>query len=192
MALPNIYKATGIILKRTNSGEGDKILTVFCEHWGKKRFVGKGIRKITSKRSGHIELFSKTAFILHRGKILDYISGATVKEGYGSSYQSLSQLAVAYTASEVIDKLIMEGQEQDEAYCLLDRFLKDVGVLPTLVLSIRLKEFIDTILHVLGYSRVESVSSSLGNALSSVEQTIERKIRSIQLLSRSGVELYKQ
>ena len=192
MATPQLYKTTGIILKRNNSGEGDKIITVLSEHLGKKRFIGKGVRKINSKRSGHIELFSKTDFLLHRGKTLDYITGATALIFYGSSYQTLAQVAAVYAACEVIDRLIMEGGEHDEAYFLLDGFLSDMMTIDRQRISFRLLTFTDDLLIMLGYKRKEAKSPSLGNSLAAVEHVIERKVRSTNLLLRSGIELYKQ
>jgi DNA repair protein RecO (recombination protein O) len=190
MATPQLYKTTGIILKRINSGEGDKIITVLCEHQGKKRFIGKGIRKINSRRSGHIELFSKTDFLIHRGKSLDYITGATVRHFFGTSYQTLAQVASAYTACEVIDRLIMEGQEHDEAYMRLDRFLTDIATTLTENIPSLTKVYIDDVLTILGYRRKETESSSLGSAIASVERIIQRKIRSINLFSKSGIDVF--
>ena len=187
MATPQLYKATGIILKRTNSGEGDKIVWVLCEHFGKKRFIGKGIRKINSRRAGHLELFSKTQFLIHRGSKLDYITGATAERFYGSLYQTLSHIASAYTACEIIDRLIMEGQEHDDSYYLLDRFLTSIETTLPQELPRRLQIFIDDILIILGYKRKETKSTSLGNSIASVERIIERKIRSVNLLSKSGM-----
>jgi DNA repair protein RecO (recombination protein O) len=192
MATPQLYKTTGIILKRTNSGEGDKIITALCEHQGKKRLVGKGIRKINSRRSGHIELFSKTNFLIHSGKTLDYITGATAIDVYGASYRLLSQVAAAYTACEVIDRLIMEGQEHDEAFYRLDKFLSDVKTTSPEQVPTILKEFIDDMLKILGYKTVDSRSTSLGNAVASVERIIERKVRSINLFSKSGIDVFEK
>lgn len=190
MSAPQLYKTTGIILKRSNTGEGDKIVTVLCPHIGKKRFVAKGIRKINSRRAGHLELFSKTEFLLHKGKMLDYITGATLIHAFGSSYVQLSQVAAAYAATEIIDRMILEGSEHDEAYGLLDGFLTalepaDQAAIPPLLLA-----FIDQLVFVLGYARKETNSKSLGAAIGVVEGIIERKVRSTNLLARSGITLY--
>jgi DNA repair protein RecO (recombination protein O) len=189
MAAPQLFKATGIILKRNNVGEGDKILTVLCEHVGKKRFIAKGVRKVGSRRASHLGLFSKTDFLIHKGKMLDSITGATARHLYGSSYTHLGQIACAYTACEVIDRLIMEGQEHDNTYDLLDTVLSDIETKEYLHLPIILQEFIDELLMTLGFRRKETRSNSLGEAIYRVETVIERKIRSKSLLSRSGISL---
>jgi|GEM_PF-1087171 len=192
MVTPQLYKTTGIILRRLNSGEGDKIVSALCIRDGKKRFIGKGIRKIGSKRSGHVELFSKTNFLIHRGKTLDYITGATAIHFYGASYKTLVQIASAYTACEVIDRLIMEGQEHDDVFRRLDRFLIDIEMVDIESIPFLTKIFIDDVLPILGYTRTETKSLSLGNAIASVERIIERKIRSVSLFSKSGIDVFKK
>jgi len=189
MTTPQLYKTTGIILKRTNWGEGDKTLTVLCSHIGKKRFIGKGIRKISSRRASHLELFSQTEFLIHKGKVYDYVTGATIIHAYGSSYGNLKQIAVAYTACEVIDRLIMEGQEHDEAFYVLQRVLTDIEYESGQPIAQRLSLFIDELLVMLGYKRKEAVSRSLGEALGGVERIIERRIRSATLLAKSGIDI---
>ena len=54
------YKTEGIILKRINFGEADRILTSYTKHFGKISLLAKGVRKITSRKGGNIELFNQT------------------------------------------------------------------------------------------------------------------------------------
>jgi len=191
MATPQVYKTTGIILKRNNSGEGDKILSVLCEHIGKKRFIAKGIRKITSRRSSHVELFSKTNFLIYRGKTGEYVTEAKVMHLYGIQFTDLPHIAAAYCACEIIDRLTLEGQEQEYGYILLDQFLQTIERLQGAEVAIHLQRYIDSILFHFGYTSPDGKSVTLGSAIASVERIAERKIRSTNLLTKSGVELYK-
>lgn len=187
MATPQLFKTTGIIIKRNNIGEGDKILTVFCKYIGKKRFIAKGIRKVTSRRASHLELFTKTDFVIHRGKTLDSITAATAINIYSASYHTLSQVASAYFASEIIERLIMENQEHDGSFDLLDTLLSDIGTCDSAGLAGRLTTFVDDILIELGFRTKETKSASLEHAISAIEDVMERKLRSKNILSRSGV-----
>ena len=51
------YKTQGIIIKRTNLGEFDRLLTVYTKDFGKILIRGKSIRKNQAKLKGHLELF---------------------------------------------------------------------------------------------------------------------------------------
>jgi len=47
-------KVEGIILKRRNLGEADRILTVFTLHKGKLPVLAKGVRRPKSKKRGSL------------------------------------------------------------------------------------------------------------------------------------------
>ena len=50
-----------VILRRRDHGDADRILTVYTPQLGKQEFIAKGIRKTTSRKAGHLELFAHTA-----------------------------------------------------------------------------------------------------------------------------------
>ena len=59
------YRTQGFILKKTDRGEADQILTIYTKDFGKLEILGKAIRKIKSKlRSGaDLFYFSEIEFI---------------------------------------------------------------------------------------------------------------------------------
>jgi len=62
------YKAEGIVIKRKNFGEADRILTVFTKKYGKIKVLAKGVRRITSRRGPNVELFNQVELVLHQGR----------------------------------------------------------------------------------------------------------------------------
>ena len=48
----------GLILKRANFGEADRMLTILTKNLGKISVVARGVRKITSRRAGNVELLN--------------------------------------------------------------------------------------------------------------------------------------
>ncbi|MCK9368638.1 DNA repair protein RecO [Candidatus Dojkabacteria bacterium] len=52
------YKDRVFVIKSTNFGEADKIITVFGKEKGKLSLVAKGVRKLTSKNRPNIQTFS--------------------------------------------------------------------------------------------------------------------------------------
>ena len=67
------YKTRGIIIKRSNYSEADRILTIYTEKLGKIRVNAKGIRKIKSKLAGSLEPFCLTDFVIAEGRNLDIV-----------------------------------------------------------------------------------------------------------------------
>ncbi len=69
-----LYQTDGIILHRTDFGEADRLLTVFTPRLGRLRLLAKGARKLTSRKAGHIELFTYVHLLVARGRNLDIVS----------------------------------------------------------------------------------------------------------------------
>ena len=61
------YRTLGIILRRTNYGEADRILNIITPR-GKISAIAKAARKSKSKLAGGIEMFAKVDLNLHQGK----------------------------------------------------------------------------------------------------------------------------
>jgi DNA repair protein RecO (recombination protein O) len=51
-------KFLGLVIKRANFSEADKLVTLFTREVGKATFVAKGVRRVKSRRSAHLELFN--------------------------------------------------------------------------------------------------------------------------------------
>ena len=56
------FKTEGIVIKRRNFNEADRIITVFSKRNGKINIKASGVRKITSRRSPHLELLNYSIF----------------------------------------------------------------------------------------------------------------------------------
>ena len=71
------YSAEGVILKKTNLGEADRLLTIFTKYKGKIRALAKGVRKITSRRSPNLELLNHVKAQFAGGKTFDVVTEVT-------------------------------------------------------------------------------------------------------------------
>lgn len=118
------YKTKGIILKRTNLGEADRILTVLSEKHGKIRIVAKGIRKTLSKLGGHLELFCLTDLMIAEGRNLDVVTGAETIKCFLRLRSNLETTHTAYYLAEIIENLMAENQAHPEIFYLLDDVLE--------------------------------------------------------------------
>ena len=53
------YRAQGIVLRHVEVGEADRILTLYTLEYGKVQAIAKGVRKLRSRKAGHLEPFSR-------------------------------------------------------------------------------------------------------------------------------------
>lgn len=120
------YKTEGVILKRLNYGEADKILTIFTRHYGKIRALAKGVRRITSRKGGNLELFNWVILFLAKGKNLDIVTEAQVKDSFLGFRKDLKKVGVAYYFCELVDKLCPERQKNEKVFYFLIEGLRDL------------------------------------------------------------------
>lgn len=108
-----------IILKRTDYGEADRILSLLTPDYGKLSLMAKGVRRVKSKLAGGIELFSvsEITFIKGRGDVGTLVSTRLVKH-YEHIVGDLSRTMLGY---ELIKKLhkATEDEPEEEYFDLL-------------------------------------------------------------------------
>ena len=172
------YKSEGIVLKRTNYGEADKIITVFSKHYGKITLLAKGIRRLTSKKRGNLELFNQVSFFAHKGKGLDIVTETELLDSFSSWRGDLQKVASAYQICEMIDKLTAEGSEQEEIYDLLVTNLKTIAITGQNNLTILTNSFGVSLLKDLGFLSRNKVLPQNFNVIAYIEDIIERELKS--------------
>lgn len=118
--MPKFYKTKGIILKRQDFGEADKILTIYTASQGKIKAKALGIRKVLSKLGGHLELFNLVDLSLVTGKSLDTITACQTIETFPNLKGNLRKTSLAYYAAELLDKLTLEKQKDYRIFRLIE------------------------------------------------------------------------
>jgi DNA repair protein RecO (recombination protein O) len=110
------YKTEGIVLRRTNLGEADRIITFLTPDHGKLKAVAKGVRRIKSRMAGHLELFSRVNLMLATGRNLDIITSARLADAVNANPADYNNVSYGYLFAEMLDRLLDEGVENTELY----------------------------------------------------------------------------
>lgn len=121
------YRTEGVILKRTNFGEADKLLTFFSKHVGKIKLLAKGVRKTKSRKGGNLELFNWVKIYVAKGRNLDLITEVELINPFKRWRKNLSRVATAYHFCELVDKLTAEEAKNREVFELLVDSLERLG-----------------------------------------------------------------
>jgi len=111
-----LYRVRGIVLRRRDLGEADRIITIFTAEQGKLRIVAKGSRRPSSKLAGHLEPFCATRLLVARTRGLDIISQAETVEHFSELRLNEAAIATAGYLAELIDALLPEDQAQEAVY----------------------------------------------------------------------------
>lgn len=173
--MPRSYKTEGIILKRTNFGEADKILTIYTKHYGKIKILAKGVRRITSRKGGNVELFNQVVIFAAQGKNLDLLAEVQVINSFKTWRKDLAKVSVAYYGCELVDRLTPEGQVHREVYEFLVDYLKKISHEDRLKLTRSLEE---KLLEALGFGVPEELKRRSDSLKAYIEEITERKINS--------------
>jgi DNA repair protein RecO (recombination protein O) len=113
------FRTEGLILRRIDFGEADRLLTLYTREHGKIRAIAKGARKPQSRKTGHVELFMRTRFLVAKGKSLDIITQAELVETYPPLRNDLVRATYASYAVELLDRLTPEDDPHPEIFNLL-------------------------------------------------------------------------
>ena len=99
------YYTEGIILKRQNVRESDKIVTIYTKDYGKIQALAKGSRKIKSKLAGSLEPFFYTRLMLAHGRNIDKIASSEVIENFSKLREDLSKINLSSYIVDLLDRL---------------------------------------------------------------------------------------
>lgn len=176
------FTVQGIILKRKNVGEADRILTVFTREAGKLQIKAKGVRKIASKRSSHIEPLNIASLTLYKGLGIPILTEATAIEHFSNVKTELKRLALAYHICELVDGLCPENQESEIIFSLLQDVLRELSENENIGPVIH--DFEINLLKVLGYYSEGVYNLTGAKASYFIEGILERKLKTRQILPR--------
>lgn len=144
-----LYRTEAVILRRSDFGEADRLLTLLTARYGKRRVLAKGARKTTSRRAGHVELFNRAELQLATGRNLDIVTDAQIVDAYKRLHEELPRLSYAYYVAELLDKLTGDDEENPPLYTLFVDTLHALDTTTTLDLVARHFEL--HLLNLLGY-----------------------------------------
>lgn len=68
------YTTTGIVLKRRDYQENDRLFCLYTKDFGKIDVVARGTKKITSKLKGYLEPFYLVKLMIAKGKVIDKLA----------------------------------------------------------------------------------------------------------------------
>lgn len=127
----NQQNTTAIILKRTDYGEADRILTLLTPDHGKLRLMARGVRRVKSKLAGGIELFSVShvTFIAGRGEIGTLVS-TRLDTHFSHIVQNIDRVQLGYDLIKRLDKATEDQAEAEYFHLLQQSFaaLDDISI----------------------------------------------------------------
>jgi DNA repair protein RecO (recombination protein O) len=114
------FRVEAVVLRHTDYGEADRILTLYARQLGKTRAIVKGARKITSRKAGHLEPFSHVRLQLAKGHDMPLVTQADTVETYLALREDLELTGQASYVIELLDRFTYDdGIENPIVFALL-------------------------------------------------------------------------
>lgn len=115
-----VNRMQGVVLRRRDQGEADRVLTVFTPDQGKRDLIAKGIRKTTSRKAGHLELFTHVSMLVAQARTWDIVTEATAVQSFRHLREDLDSISRAAYVAELVDVF---GEASDDSQHLWDLLL---------------------------------------------------------------------
>lgn len=136
-----VYRTHAVILRRRDHADADRILTVYTPTYGKRQLIAKGARKTTSRKAGHVEIFSHSVLVVAQGRTWDIITDADVADSFRHLRDDLENISRASYLCELVDSFTETDDENVQIWDLLvlalgelDRFTVEGGLDPNALL----------------------------------------------------------
>ncbi|KAB1643636.1 DNA repair protein RecO [Gulosibacter chungangensis] len=132
MAAQRSYGDEVVVLRTTQLGEADRILTLFGRERGKIRAVARGVRRTTSKMGGRLEPFAVVDAQLYsknpedRSRLETVTQAVTVESFTEAIIADFERYAAASAMAESVDEII-DAEPAPLQYALLIQGLRSLA-----------------------------------------------------------------
>lgn len=114
-----LIKTKGIILRKKDYHENDRLFIIYTEGLGKIQAIARGARKIKSKMAGHLDLLMIVDLMLARGLNFFQIAGATIAQNFSDLKKDLEKIKIGCYFLSLVDQLTKLEQKDKKNFKLL-------------------------------------------------------------------------
>lgn len=115
--MPNFrsFRASAVVLRHSDWGEADRLLTLYTRERGMARALAKGARKAVSRKAGHLEPFTHVVIQLAQGRDLLIVTQVETVNAFLSLRDDLVKTANAAYVVELLLRFSYEGEGANPA-----------------------------------------------------------------------------
>ena len=183
LVMSRTFSTEGIILKRSNSGEADRVLTILTKDRGKIACIAKGVRKLSSSKRSSLEpgMLSKLFFVEGKGMLI--LTQAQVIEDFATTRVSLKSTRDLVQVLEIFDHLFVDEESQEELFNHAVEMMHEVAAAVTgeAGARARLAGQLRELLEAMGYQDI--AETKFHNVTEYVEFITDKKMKGFKYLT---------
>lgn len=173
------FNDEGIVLKRRNYQEADRIVDIYTQNHGKITVQARGVRKITSRRASSLEPATQAKSGFVRGKAFHILTQTQIINSFALARKNLKRLTQIHQILEIVDRLTPDEQPNPQVY---QHLLNTLNLLQTNgSKKTQIIQNIKLILQDLGFGVPQDQSETALKA--HIEEIIQRPLVSKKMLS---------
>lgn len=129
------HRAQAIVIRHREFGEADRVLSLYTLEKGKVQAIAKGVRKIKSRKAGHLEPLTQVVLQLAKARTWDIVIQVDTIRNFQKIKDDLKLTAQAAYVLELLDRFTYEEGANRQLYNLvLESLVRlEAGVSPGLV-----------------------------------------------------------
>jgi DNA repair protein RecO (recombination protein O) len=143
------FRSEAIVISHKDWGEADRMLWLYTRKLGKVQAIAKGVRKMRSRKAGHLEPFTCSNLMFARGRSFLIVTQAETLAPFLDLREDLLKVGYAAYVSELLDRFTYEEDDNHLIYQLLKDTLTRIDGEPEPYPAVRYFEI--HLLDLLGY-----------------------------------------
>ncbi|MFH1145952.1 MAG: DNA repair protein RecO [bacterium] len=120
------YQTTGVILRKRDFRERDRLYTVLTPDRGKLDLKATGVRRMRSKWAGHLECWSSARFLVAKGRSYDIVAGVWPDQRFWLLTSQTDKWILAGYWTELVDSLVPWQEPNKAVYETTVNALRDL------------------------------------------------------------------
>lgn len=120
----------GIIIHQVRFGEADKFVKILSQHHGLVDTIAKGVRRLTSKKSSHLDNLNLIRFTTNRGNPPQYLTEVETLMSFPKIKRNLHKVRTCFYLTEVLNLTLVESQPDEALFATFKQFLIRLNDIP--------------------------------------------------------------
>lgn len=120
------FKTEAVVLKKKDLLNRDVLISLFTQDLGRLTVFAKGVKKITSRRSPHLQTGNLINVLVSHKNDHYYLQETELVSGFSELKKDENKVKALYLLLFVIEKLLPENQKEIKTYNLIKNFLIDL------------------------------------------------------------------
>ena len=116
-------KTKGLVIKKIDFGEGDRIITVFSENFGKIDLLVKGIRKSKKRDQSSVDLLTLSNFTFYKKGDNFILNTIDSIEFFYDLKKNIEKLEIVSYILSVINEVVLPGERKKEFFQRIEKAL---------------------------------------------------------------------